>query len=404
MAKLKSLHIGFIAIVDCAPLVAARELGFATDEGLSIHLHREVSWANVRDKLNAGMFDCAHMLAPMPLAATLGIAQIKEAMIAPLTLSLNGSAITVSNELYAQMMEIDPDNTEKGGRAAAWALAKVIRAREANGGAPLTLGTVYPFSCHTYELRDWLAGGGIDPDSDVRIVVLPPSLMTRSLEAGQIQGFCAGEPWNSESVERDAGAIVATKRDVWGLAPEKVLGVRAEWASENADTLDALIRVLMRTASWLDLAANRRQIADHMARSEYLGVSSDVVMRALTGAVVRRKGQEADGDDRFVVFSREGANQPSISHAVWLLTQMARWGEIGPDVDLIGVARQVFRPDILAKATGRDYAGSSRIDEAVEAAAGFAPATLAQYLRSIRISSDHDLLRSLALMQGKVQD
>jgi len=399
MAQLKSIHIGFIALIDAAPLIVAREMGFASEEGLSIHLHREVSWANIRDKLNAGMIDCAHMLAPMPLAATLGIGHLKTDLIAPMTLSLNGSAITVSRALDASMREHDPDNAIKGGRASAHALAKAVAERN-RGEEPLTFGTVYPFSCHTYELRDWLAAAGLVPDKDVRLVVLPPSLMTASLEADQIQGFCAGEPWNSVAVERGAGVIIATKRELWGLAPDKVLGTRLGWAHEHGEELAALIRALTQAAAWLEHPANRLQAVDRLAEPAFLDVPATIATRALTGALVRTPGDPAGRDDGFVRFSDDGASHPSVPHAMWLLAQMARWGEIQADIDVADTARSVFRTDLFAAATNDARPAATKVDDAVRLAAGFDDRDVARFLHSIEICADRKRLLAIAAAQA----
>jgi len=230
---LAEIHAGYIPLVDCGALVAARELGFDRRHGIDLRLHREVSWANIRDKVNVGVLDCAHMLAPMPIASSLGIGHVREPVIAPMALGLNGNAITVSRSLFTHMADIDGENARAGGMAAASALAKVVAERRKKGAEPLTLGMVYPFSCHNYELRYWLAAAGIDPDVDLRLVVIPPPLMAASLRAGQIHGFCVGEPWNSLAVEQGIGRIVATKTELWRNSPEKVLGMRLSWAEAN---------------------------------------------------------------------------------------------------------------------------------------------------------------------------
>src|SRR5680860_337150 len=177
------VQAGFIPLLDCAPLAIARERGFDERFGFSLQLHREVSWANIRDKLDVGVFDCAHMLAPIPIAATLGLGRAAEPVIAPMALSLNGNAITVSQGLYEEMRAADEAAVRAGGMAAARALAHVVRRRAEAGREPLTLGMVYPFSCHNYDLRFWLAAAGVDPDNDVNLIVVPPPLLAESLKA-----------------------------------------------------------------------------------------------------------------------------------------------------------------------------------------------------------------------------
>lgn len=346
---LATVHAGFIPLLDCAPLVIARELGFDRKFGVALELHREVSWANIRDKLDLGVFDCAHMLAPMPIAATLGIGRATQSIIVPMALSLNGNAVAVSCRLWAEMLEADKDAAERGGNSAALALAAVIRKRQSEGREPLTLGMVYPFSSHNYDLRYWLASAGVDPDSDVNLVVVPPPLSVASLTSGRIDGFCVGEPWSSLAVAEGVGVIVATKSELWPRSPEKVLGVRESWAMTNAHVLRRLVAAIVEAATWLAEPANRIKAAPILARPEYVGVAADILMRPLTGNMDLGLGRSAH-DDEMVLFQRANATFPWRSHAVWFLTQMIRWGHVREPFDIQAVAERVFRPDLYRDA------------------------------------------------------
>jgi NitT/TauT family transport system ATP-binding protein/nitrate/nitrite transport system substrate-binding protein len=346
----RAVRAGFIPLLDCAPLVIAKELGFDRRFGLSLHLHREVSWANIRDKLDVGAFDCAHMLAPMPIAATLGLGRATEPVIAPMSLSLNGNAITVSQPLYEEMCTADAAATRRGGMAAARAIAEVVRRRGLAGREPLTLGMVYPFSCHNYDLRFWLASAGIDPDNDVNLVVVPPPLLAESLKAGRVDGFCVGQPWNSVAVAQGHGVIIATKNELWAMSPEKVLGAREDWAEANAALVADVVRAVTLAGQWLDKSENRREAAEILARPEYVGVPADVLLRPLTGNL-QRGGNEADiADPDAVVFHRNDANFPWRSHAVWIITQMIRWGQAREPFDILALADRVYRPDLYRAA------------------------------------------------------
>lgn len=195
----KTLVVGFIPLLDCASLVAAVEKGFAAEEGINIALVRETSWANIRDRVIVGHFDAAHMLGPMALASSLGIGHLKVPMVAPYSMGLGGNAITVSTSLWQHMRDFGAE-LDAGPAQQVAALASVVKERTSRGLPPLTFGMVYPFSCHNYELRYWFAAGGIDPDRDVRLVVIPPPLLVDALRAGQVDGYCVGEPWNSLAV------------------------------------------------------------------------------------------------------------------------------------------------------------------------------------------------------------
>ncbi|MGE0666237.1 MAG: CmpA/NrtA family ABC transporter substrate-binding protein [Sphingomonadales bacterium] len=345
---LRTVRIGFIPLVDCATLVVAAEKRFDRREGLALQLVKETSWANIRDRVNLGHFDCAHMLAGMPIASSMGIGHIKVPTVAPFLLGLNGNAVTVSLPLYEQIHATGAAGTDPAslGRA----LKQVVEQRKAAGREPLTFAMVFPFSCHNYELRYWMAEAGIDPERDIRLVVIPPPLMVDSLTAGHIDGFCVGEPWNSLAVEAGIGRILVTKSALWHMGVEKVLGVRADWADENRPVLDALIRALYRAAQWADDPANRDELADMLAQPAYLGVPSRIIRRALSGDIRVQAGEAPVHVDDFIVFNRQAANFPWVSQAVWIYTQMVRWGQSEASEEAETAARRCFRPDIYRAA------------------------------------------------------
>ncbi|MFC6656787.1 ABC transporter substrate-binding protein [Roseibium salinum] len=222
--NLKPVIAGFIPLLDSAVLVAASELGFAEREGVALKLVRETSWANIRDRIAVGHFDIAHMLAPMPIAASLNLTSLSVPMLAPMLLGLGGNAITVAAGLWKEMAAAGAD---PGGDPASTgrALGEIITLHHGAGAPPLRFGVVHPFSGHAYELRYWLAATGIDPDKDVEITVLAPQLMADALAAGQLDGYCVGEPWNTAAVAAGTGRIATYKQAIWPDSPEKVLGV-----------------------------------------------------------------------------------------------------------------------------------------------------------------------------------
>lgn len=348
--QLPTITLGFIPLTDCAVLAVARERGFAVREGIDLRLSREVSWANIRDKVALGHLQGAQMLAGMPIATTLGINQIPMPMQVPFCLNRNGNAITVSNTLHDAMAQggglPDWDDVAAAGRA----LQRVIARHQAEGRAPLTFGMVYPFSCHNYELRYWMAASGIDPDNDVRLVVVPPPLMVDSLRDGHIDGFCVGEPWSSVAVEANLGRIIVSKAKLWRHGMEKVVGVPKAWASKNAAVLAALIRALDRAAAWADDPANCHELATLLAAPEYLGMPEEVVARALCGEILTGSGQAGRAVDDFLVLHRNGANLPSIEHALWIYSQMVRWRQALRRPGDEAVIRSIFRPDVYRAA------------------------------------------------------
>src|SRR3989440_324700 len=276
------LHIGFIPLVDAAALIVAVDKGFAAAEGLDVTLVREVSWSNVRDKLNIGLFDAAHLLAPVAIASSLGLGHVKVPIVAPFNLGLNGNAITVSPALHADLIrEIDGDRFDP--MVTALALARVVAKRKRIGAEPLTFGMTFPFSTHNYQLRFWMAAGGVDPDEDVRLVVLPPPYMVDSLAKGHVDAFCVGAPWNSIAVDLGIGEILHFASGILVRAAEKGLAIRQSWAEKNPGLGAALVRAALRAAECIEQPQNRAEAARILAQSERIGVGADIIQRTLDG-------------------------------------------------------------------------------------------------------------------------
>ena len=337
------LSAGFLPLTDSAVLIAAKERGFAEAEGIALNLVRETSWANVRDKLAVGQFEVSHALAPMPIAANLGLTPFDTRLIAPMALGLGGNAITVSNALLAQMQQ-HADLSGLDARAAGQALADVVMAGKSSGKKVLQFGVVHPFSGHNFELRYWIGASGITPDRDIEIVILPPSLMADALASGQIDGYCVGEPWNTVGVAEGAGRIITTKSSIWASSPEKVLAVRQDWADENMQTLHALLRALYRSAEWCGQSSNQNELASLLSLPAYLGQPADVILPALDGSIF---GSSASGKARdFFQPHARAATFPWQSHALWFYSQMVRCGYVEHTAVNAEIARQSYRPDI----------------------------------------------------------
>ena len=343
------LVVGFMPLLDCASLVVAAERGFAAEEGLDLRLVRETSWANIRDRIIVGQFDTAHMLAPMPVAAALGIGPIQTALIAPMSLGLGGNAITVSLSLWEEMTSEGAVSGEFS-LAQGEALRRVVAARASAGADPLTFGMVYPFSCHNYELRYWLASAGIDPDRDVRLTVIPPPFLADALRTGQIDGFCVGEPWNSVAVDAGVGAIVTPTTALWPLSPEKVLGCRTDWAARYPDELAGLLRALYRAARWIEAPANHAEVARLLADPRFVGTSAGLLHRALAGRLALVPGADPTALQDFFVPARHHAAFPWKSHALWFYSQMVSWGQVEHSAQHLEAAGQTYRPDIYRAA------------------------------------------------------
>ncbi|QIB65755.1 CmpA/NrtA family ABC transporter substrate-binding protein [Kineobactrum salinum] len=343
-----ALRLGFLRLSDSAPLIMARELGLYQKYGLQVDLLREVSWANVRDKLVSGDLDAAHMLAPLPLATALGAGGMRADMITALVLSLNGNAITVSPGLALEIAGRGGDPLQSA-RSTATALGRYLR--ETTPQPELTFATVHPFSCHTFQLRLWLQAGGIAPERDVRIIVLPPEQMVDSLARGIIDGYCVGEPWNSVAVQYGVGAVQVTGHQVWNNAIEKVLGVTAQWHKLHPGTHLRLRLALMEACTWLAHPANRVDTARILAQPEYLDMPRDQLLPSLTGQLQFVKGQPARELPEFHVFGRYQAGFPWRSHGEWLLQQTgAVLGKTLAPERIKALVQQTFRTDLYREA------------------------------------------------------
>jgi two-component system, oxyanion-binding sensor len=346
------LRIGFIPLADATALIIAVDKGFAKEEGLDIELVREVSWSNMRDKLNIGHFDAAHLLAPIAIASSLGLGHVKVPITAPFNLGLNGNAITVTNDLYKALAD-NAHGDLADPKVSARALADVVGERRRRGRDPLNFGMTFPFSTHNYQLRFWMASGGVDPDQDVRMVVLPPPYMVESISSGHVDAFCVGAPWNSVAVDLGIAHILHFVSEILQRATEKVLAVRASWAKENADTLRRLIRAHGKAADFVEDPANREEASDILSAQNRIGVSAEVIRRTLDGKLKISPDGQYRASERYLMVGRLGAARPDPVQAAWLYAQMVRWGHAPLSSELLNFAKQVFRTDIYDAVLGK---------------------------------------------------
>ncbi|MDY0068482.1 MAG: CmpA/NrtA family ABC transporter substrate-binding protein [Porticoccaceae bacterium] len=389
------LKFGFIKLTDMAPLAVAYEKGFFEDEDLYVTLEAQANWKVLLDRVISGELDGAHMLAGQPLGATVGFGT-KADVITAFSMDLNGNAITVSNAVWEQMKQHVPmENGKPVHPIKADALKPVIDNFKA-AGKPFNLGMVFPVSTHNYELRYWLAAGGIHPGyyapqkgdvtgqlkADALLSVTPPPQMPATMEAGTINGYCVGEPWNQQAVFKGIGVPVITDYEIWKNNPEKVFGVTRKWADENPNTHIRVVKALIRAAHWLDENnnANRPEAVKMLARPAYVGADAKVIANSMTGTFEYEKGDVREIPD-FNVFFRHNATYPYYSDAIWYLTQMRRWGQIPehkPDSWYMDIARQVYRPDIYAVAA-RELIAEGKLAASdfpnFDSESGFKPAT-----------------------------
>ncbi len=361
----QKLKFGFIKLTDCAPLVIAKEKGYFEEEGLAVELEAQSNWKVLLDRVINGELDGAHMLAGQPIAATVGFGT-KADIVVSYSLDYNGNGITVDNALWEAMKKNDPSLAvpEPKHPISADSLVPVVEEYKTKG-TPMKMGMVFPVSTHNYELRYWLAASGISPgfytetdkagvtDADVLLSVTPPPQMPATLEAGTIQAYCVGEPWNQQAVKMGIGVPVTTNYDIWKNNPEKVFGVTKGWTEENPNTWIAVTKALIRAGKWLDASPeNRVEAAKILSRPEYVGADFEVIANSMTGTFEFNPGFKRPMPD-FNVFFRYYASYPFYSDAVWFLTQMRRWGQLQedkPDSWYDEMAKKIYRPDIYKRA------------------------------------------------------
>ena len=364
----EELKFGFIKLTDMAPLAIAYEKGFFEDEGLYVTLEAQANWKVLLDRVIDGQLDGAHMLAGQPLGATIGFGT-QAHIITAFSMDLNGNGITVSNDIWEQMKPHIPKQAD--GKPVhpikADYLKPVVDKYKAEG-KPFKMGMVFPVSTHNYELRYWLAAGGIHPgyyapkkgdtsgmiSADAQLSVTPPPQMPSTMEAGTIYGYCVGEPWNQQAVFKGIGVPVITDYEIWKDNPEKVFGVSKAWADKYPQTHIAVVKAMIRAAQWLDADsnANRPEAVKILAKPYYVGADAEVIANSMTGTFEYEKGDKRPVPD-FNVFFRYNATYPYYSDAIWYLTQMRRWGQIPdhkPDSWYMETARKVYRPDIYRAA------------------------------------------------------
>jgi len=320
------INIGYVPLMDCAPLIIAQKAGFFSAEGIEVKLHRESNWASIRDKLSLGMIDAAHILAPMVLASQTAPPHndINKSFKTSLALGYNGNAITISNTMFDKLGSVDESFSN---------IIESLKAYTHKNDNKLILGTVHPYSMHTYLLHLLLKKAQID-SSNVEIKVIPPVQMVEAMQAGEVDLYCVGEPWNTAAQIKQAGKILCYGSELWSHAPEKVLGVNQQFASEKKEQHKKILRAIVQACQWLEAPDHMAQAALWLAAPEYLDCSSDLLIQAM---INQWHTQTRAHKHRKIFFSQQ-ANAPWPEHAQWMLNAMKAWSHTDtkntqPDID-----------------------------------------------------------------------
>jgi nitrate/nitrite transport system substrate-binding protein len=361
-----NIKLGFIKLTDMAPLAIAKEKGFFAEEGLNVTLEPQANWKVLVDGVAGGQLDGAHMLAGHPLASAAGIGS-KVKIITPMSLDMNGKGVTISNRVYQQIAPTLAKGADgKVTHPVSASVLKPVVAKMKAEGKPFKMGMVFPVSTHNYVLRYWLAAGGLNPGfylpgdtagttgAEVQLSVTPPPQMPSTLEAGTIDGYSVGEPWNQAAVAKKIGVPIIVDPDIAGFTGDKVFGLTEDFAAKNPKTTQAVLRALIRASMWLDAGKgkNRAEAVKILALPKYVGADEKVLLASMTGKFTFGDGDTRDTPEFNLFFSQQ-ASFPFYSDGIWFLTQMRRWGQIAeskPDQWYLDTVKAAYRPELYLTA------------------------------------------------------
>jgi len=417
----ESLKLGFIKLTDMAPLAVALEKGYFEDEGLSVQLEAQANWKVLLDRVISGELDGAHMLATLPFGTAIGYGT-KADIVSAFTLTLNGDAITVSNDVWKQMKPQIPMKDGKPVHPIKADTLKPVLEKYKAAGKPFNMAMTFPVGTHNMKLRYWLAAGGIKPgfyappedtsgqiDAEAMLSVTPPPQMPATMDSGTIVGYCVGEPWNQQAVFKGIGVPVISDYELMKNSAEKIFGVTKEFADKNPNTHKAVIKALIRASMWLDAEnnKNRNEGVEMLSQKQYVGADYEVLANSMTGSFEYEKGDKRPLAD-FNVFFRHNGSYPYYSDAIWSLTQMRRWGQINeykPDAWYLETAKKVYRPDVyMAAAKALIADGKAKAsDFPADNESGIKPAS-AEFIDGVSFdaSKPNDYLAKFAIgLKGK---
>ncbi|WP_304167502.1 CmpA/NrtA family ABC transporter substrate-binding protein [Phenylobacterium aquaticum] len=374
-------RLGFIALTDSSPLIIAKERGLFAKHGLpDLEVVKQASWAATRDNLvlgsGGGGIDGAHILSPMPLQFTLGVQTGGRPlpMYVLARLNLNGQAISVGNDLKSVQVGLN----------AGGAKAKFAQLKAAGNIAKVAM--TFRGGTHDLWVRYWLAAAGINPETDLSTIVIPPPQMVANLKAGTQDAFCVGEPWNGQTVNQHIGYTATTTSEIWMNHPEKALGMRADWVDKYPRAAEAITAAVLEAQMWCDKMANRPAMCSIVSGRQYVNVPIGDILPRLQGTIDYGDGRKVTNSPHVMKFWADNASFPFKSHDLWFATENVRWGLLPQRTDIKGLANRVNRADIwraAAKSIGQaGPAGDSRGPEKFFDGKVFDPANPGAYLAS----------------------
>jgi nitrate/nitrite transport system substrate-binding protein len=380
--------LGYIALTDSAPLIIAKERGLFAKHGVpDVDVSKQASWGATRDNIVLGGerngIDGAHILRPMVHTISAGIVtqnNVPTPLYTLLNLNEDGQAISVANEY--KDLGVGKDSAP---------LKAAFERKRARGGE-LTAAVTFPGGTHDLWMRYWLAAGGIDPDSEIRVIVVPPPQMVANMRVGNMDTFCVGEPWNEQLVNQNIGFTALTTGELWFRHPEKVLGMRAEWVDRNPRATQAILMAVMEAQQWCDAPGNKDELANIVGRRQWFNVPPSDINERLKGNINYGHGRVARGTNLNMKFWGEGGtvSYPWKSLDTWFVTENQRWGRFRPDFDVKGLVDRTNRSDIWSAAArtlgvANAATGDSRGVETFFDGVKFDPAKPMDYLRAQKI-------------------
>jgi nitrate/nitrite transport system substrate-binding protein len=375
--EVTDLRFGMIALTDCSPLVVAEKKGFFKKYGINAVVDKKANWAAIRDTLVSGEIHGTHMLIGMPIASTMGIGGQKVPMVIPWMINRNGQSISLQKNLKGKV-GADPKP-----------LKPIVDAARA-AGKPMTFAMTFPTGTHAMWIRYWLGAGGINPDKDAGLKVIPPANMFTNMRSGEMDGFCVGEPWNAKTVAEGVGYTAINTQDIWKDHPEKVCAFKADFAEKNPKTIKAVLKALNEASVWLDDLKNRPEQCELISPTNYVNCTKEQILPRMLGEYDFGDERGTKKDPNYMIFSRRNCNYPQYKYAVWFMTQYRRWGLIDSTPDYEGIARQVMRPDIYEEAMkeiGYAHGGADNKPETLFDGVTFDPAKPEEYATGFAVHS-----------------
>jgi nitrate/nitrite transport system substrate-binding protein len=371
----REMKFGMIALTDCSPIVIAHEKGFFKKYGISSVVSKGANWAAIRDSLSNGDLQATHMLTGMPIASTMGLlGSPKKPMIIPWLLNRNGQCISLKTELKGKVAG-DPK-----------ALKPLVDEAKKKG-EPMTFAMTFPPGTHAMWTRYYLGAGGINPDKDISLIVVPPAQMVANMKIGKMDGFCVGEPWNARVIADGIGYTSVSTQDIWKDHPEKVCAFTSEFADKNPKTVKAVLKALHEASVWLDGLENRPEQSQIVSRATYINCPPEIILGRLQGHYDYGDGRKKE-DEYYMIFSRRNCNYPQFKYATWFLSQFRRWGFVDGSVDYKGIVKSVMRPDIYEEAMkeiGYAHGGANEGPETLFDGVKFDPAKPEEYAKSFPV-------------------